>query len=250
MEGIPPEQATIKEIQMQSEVEALLALQEDDTRILGLENRLRALDPRMEALDRKKDNAVSALSRSRAAVEAEEKRQRELLGKISQHKQMQEKNLAQLDAVKRLKEATAAMAQVESARRIIAEDESELVALNRRLGELRTTVQNSEAGLAAVEEEQAAAREEIEKERTEIDGELQGARAERDSKTGAIPRPLLGKYDRIRTRRAQALYPLRGESCGNCDTAIPMQRRNHMAVNGPIDVCEACGVLLYRAASA
>lgn len=235
---------------MQSEVEALLALQEDDTRIKELERRLQALDPRMAALDRKRENAQTAVSRSVAAVEAEERRQRELQGKIAQHRQMQEKNLAQFDAVKRLKEATAAMAQVESARRIIAEDESELQALNRRIGEMRTAVISSEATLAAVEEEQAAARDEIAKERSEIEESLTGARAERDSKTGAVPRPLLGKYDRIRTRRAQALYPLRGESCGNCDTAIPMQRRNHMAVDGPIDVCEACGVLLYRAAGA
>ena len=234
---------------MQSEVEVLLALQEDDARIKELEQRLHALDPRMAALDKKRENAQTAVDRSRAAVETEERRQRELQGMIAQHKQMQEKNLAQLDAVKRLKEATAAMAQVESARRIIADDESELQALNRRIGELRTTVVTNEANLASVEEEQAAAREEIAKERTEIDASLAEARTTRNGKTGAVPRPLLGKYDRIRTRRAQALYPLRGESCGNCDTAIPMQRRNQMAVNGPIDVCEACGVLLYRAGS-
>lgn len=234
---------------MQSEVEALLALQEDDARIQELEQRLHALDPRMAALDKKRENAKTAVDRSRAAVEAEERRQRELQGMIAQHKQMQEKNLAQLDAVKRLKEATAAMAQVESARRIIADDESELQALNRRIGELRTTVVTNEANLASVEEEQAAAREEIVKERAEIDASLAEARTTRNGKTGAVPRPLLGKYDRIRTRRTRALYPLRGESCGNCDTAIPMQRRNQMAVNGPIDVCEACGVLLYRAGS-
>jgi predicted nucleic acid-binding Zn-ribbon protein len=234
---------------MSSEVEALLALQEDDARIQELEQRLHALDPRMAALDKKRENAKTAVDRSRAAVEAEERRQRELQGMIAQHKQMQEKNLAQLDAVKRLKEATAAMAQVESARRIIADDESELQALNRRIGELRTTVVTNETNLATVEEEQAAAREEIAKERAEIDTSLAEARTTRNGKTGAVPRPLLGKYDRIRTRRTQALYPLRGESCGNCDTAIPMQRRNQMAVNGPIDVCEACGVLLYRAGS-
>lgn len=232
---------------MQSEVEALLALQEDDTRILELENRLHALDPRLTALDRKKESAQSAVARSRAAVEVEERRQRELQGKIAQHKQMQEKNLAQLDAVKRLKEATAAMAQVESARRIIAEDESELQALNRRIGELRSTVQTSDAGLATLEEDQTLERQEIENERAEIEGSLATARTQRDGKAVEVPRLLLGKYDRIRTRRTQALYSLRNESCGNCDTAIPMQRRNRMAVNGPIDVCEACGVLLYRA---
>jgi predicted nucleic acid-binding Zn-ribbon protein len=204
----------------------------------------------MAALDKKREAAAAAVNRSKAAVEAEERRQRELQGKVGQHKAMQEKNLAQLDAVKRLKEATAAMAQVESARRIIAEDESELQALSRRLSELRSTVQSSEAGLAEIESEQAAAREEIDKERAEIDASLGEARAQREGKTSGVSRALLGKYDRIRTRRTQALYPLRGESCGNCDTAIPMQRRNHLAVNGPIDVCEACGVLLYRANSA
>jgi len=233
---------------MQSEVEALLALQEDDTRIAELETRLNALNPRLAALDKKREGAASALARAQSAVEAEERRQRELQGKIQQHKQMQEKNLAQFDAVKRLKEATAAMAQVESARRIIAEDESELTALMRRLGEMRTNVVAQETSLAEVEAEQATAREEIAKERSEIDTALAAARQERSGKTGGVPRALLGTYDRIRTRRAYALYPLRGESCGNCDTAIPMQRRNQMSVNGPIDVCEACGVLLYRAA--
>ena len=233
---------------MQSEVEALLALQEDDTRITELEGRLRALDPKLAALDKKREGAAGALARARTSVEGEEKRQRELQGKIAQHKQMQEKNLAQFDAVKRLKEATAAMAQVESARRIIAEDESELAALSRRLGEMRTNVVAHETSLEEIEAEQSTAREEIAKERGEIEASLVQARTDRNGKTSGVNRSLLGKYDRIRTKRTHALYPLRGESCGNCDTAIPMQRRNQMAVNGPIDVCEACGVLLYRAA--
>jgi predicted nucleic acid-binding Zn-ribbon protein len=56
---------------------------------------------------------------------------------------------------------------------------------------------------------------------------------------------MLGKYDRIRGKRTQALYALRGGSCGNCDTSVPLQRRNLMAGTGQIEICEACGVLLY-----
>jgi predicted nucleic acid-binding Zn-ribbon protein len=235
---------------MQTDVEVLLALQADDTEITELENRLRALEPRMSALDRKRENAVSVLARAKGALESEERRQRDLNTKVAAHKQMQERNLAQLDAVKRLKEATAAMAQVESARRIIAEDESELQTISRRLTELRSTVETHEFTVAEVEAEQATARGEIDTEREEIKSSLETARHARDNKTAGVPRPLLGKYDRIRTRRPKALYPLRGDSCGNCDTAIPMQRRNLMAVNGAIDVCEACGVLLYRASGA
>ena len=233
---------------MQNDVEVLLALQADDTEIFELERRLRALEPRMSELNRKREGAVVALNRATAAVETEEKRQRELQGKVATHKQMQERNLAQFDAVKRLKEATAAMAQVESARRIIAEDESELQTISRRLVELRAAVEGHEFSVATIEAEQATAREEIDLEHTEIDELLATAREARNAKTVGVPRPLLGKYDRIRTRRPKALYALRGDSCGNCDTAIPMQRRNLMAVNGALDVCEACGVLLYRGA--
>lgn len=233
---------------MHNDVEVLLALQADDSAIFEFERRLRALKPRMSELDRKREGAVTALNRAKGAVEVEEKRQRELLTKVAKHKQMQERNLAQFDAVKRLKEATAAMAQVESARRIIAEDESELQSISRRLVELRATVEGLDSAVLAVEAEQATAREEIDLEQTEILGSLETARKARSERTSGVPRPLLGKYDRIRTRRPKALYALRGNSCGNCDTAIPMQRRNLMAVNGALDVCEACGVLLYRGA--
>ena len=235
---------------MSNDVEVLLALQADDTAIYDLESRLRAIEPRMADLDRKLENAVASLNRARVAVETEERRQRDLLTKVATHKAIQERNIAQLDAVKKLKEATAAMAQVESSRRIIAEDESELATIGRRLNELRSSVQTHEAAVNAVEEEQLVARDEIAKERTEIAASLETARKARNEKTAGVARPLLGKYDRIRTRRPKALYPLRGDSCGNCNTAIPMQRRNLMAVNGAIDVCEACGVLLYRAANA
>ncbi len=52
---------------------------------------------------------------------------------------------------------------------------------------------------------------------------------------------ILAKYDRIRGRKGErAIFSLRGPSCGHCDTAIPLQRRNQMAGTGPIEVCEAC----------
>ncbi|HEY8165368.1 MAG TPA: hypothetical protein VIF83_07415 [Gemmatimonadaceae bacterium] len=235
---------------MLSDVEALLSLQEEDSRIRELEDQLRGLDPRLAELDRRREAAAAALTRARNAVEAEERRQRELSGKLSDHKQVQERNLAQLDAVKRLREATAAMAQVEASRRIIAEEESELTTIARRLSELRASVGAQESALEEIERDQAAARGDIEAERGTIESTLGEARAERDAKTASVSRPLLGKYDRIRSRRKQALYPLRGNSCGNCDTAIPMQRRTQMSSGGAIEVCEACGVLLYRADSA
>jgi predicted nucleic acid-binding Zn-ribbon protein len=62
-----------------------------------------------------------------------------------------------------------------------------------------------------------------------------------------VPEGLRSKYDRIRggKKRTEAVFAMSGMSCGNCDTAIPMQRRHVMNNTGAIDVCEGCGVLMY-----
>ena len=230
---------------MQQEVEALLALQQDDLKIREIESQIRALDPQLVELDKRRDQAAAALSRAEVLVQTEEKKQRELQGRLSQHKLMQERNLHQLDDVKRMREATAATAQVESTRRLMAEDESELAILGRRIAEMHAAVANSRQSLAAVEQEQAETRPEIESRRAALQSQLDDVQKDRNGRAVAVSRPMLGKYDRIRGKRAQALYALRGGSCGNCDTSVPLQRRNLMAGTGQIEVCEACGVLLY-----
>src|SRR5215208_4520053 len=230
---------------MQQEVEALLALQEDDLKIREIENQIRSLDPELAELDKRRDQAAAALARAQTAIQAEEKKQRELQGRLAQHKQLQERNLHQLEDVKRMREATAATAQVESTRRLMAEDESELAILGRRIAEMNATITSSRQALEAIEQEQQAARPEIEAKRTALQSQLDEAKRDRDGRAVSVSRPMLGKYDRIRGKRHQALYALRGGSCGNCDTAVPLQRRNMMAGSGQIEVCEACGVLLY-----
>jgi predicted nucleic acid-binding Zn-ribbon protein len=230
---------------MIQEVEALLALQQDDLKIREIESQIRSLDPQLADLDKKRDQVAAALTRAEAAVQVEEKKQRELEARLAQHKTMQERNLHQLEDVKRMREATAATAQVESTRRLMAEDESELAILGRRISEMNAAIAASRLALAAVEHEQREARPEIESKRSALLSQMEDAKRDRDGKAGSVSRPMLGKYDRIRGKRAMALYALRGGSCGNCDTAIPLQRRNMMAGTGEIEVCEECGVLLY-----
>jgi uncharacterized protein len=228
------------------DVAALLALQTDDAAILELEERLAALEPRAKALDEARRKASEAAQRSRAAVDDEEKRRRDLHLRITQHKQLHERNLAQLDAVKRVKEATAAMSQVEQARRILAEEESELATLSRRIAELVAVRDGQDNALKDLEQRNAEDHASIDTQRGEINAALTECRAARSGKAAGVNRPLLAKYDRIRSVRKQgAIFALRGPSCGNCDTSVPMQRRNLMAAKGHIEVCETCGVLLY-----
>lgn len=231
---------------MHQDLEALLALQADDDVIDALAAKLGALTPRLAELDRRRKAVADHLAVAEAATEADERKHRDLEGRLADHKQRQERNLAHLDSVKKMREATAAMAQVEQARKILIEEETELHAIARRIADGHKAIAAHREALAAEEHAQGDERDAIARERAEIEGQLAEARAKRVQTSARVPKQILTKYDRIRGRRGeQAIFALRGPSCGHCDTAIPLQRRNQMMGTGTIEVCEACGVLLY-----
>ena len=231
---------------MHQDLEALLALQADDDVMDGLDSKLRALGPRIAELEKRRRAVADNLAAAEASTAADERKHRELEGRLTDHKQRQERNLAHLDTVKKMREATAAMAQVEQARKILIEEESELHALSRRVADGHKAIAAHREALAQQDAEQAAERATIAQERAAIESNLAEARAKRAQTAAHVPKAILAKYDRIRGRKGeQAIFPLRGPSCGHCDTAIPLQRRNQMTGTGKIEVCEACGVLLY-----
>jgi predicted nucleic acid-binding Zn-ribbon protein len=228
---------------------ALLTLQEDDSAMAAIDERIGELDRRAEALDGERSAVNATIERTRASAEAAEKQRRELSQKIEEHRAMQERNLSVLDAVRKQREAQAAMTQVEMVRRVLAQEESDLQALIGRIADLRRAEEATVNELASIDERQEAERAEIAQKRAQFDQEFEAAREKRAASAARVPRNILGKYERIRGReKSYALYQLRGAACGRCNTAIPLQRRNIMAAGRSIEVCEGCGVLLYTPA--
>ncbi len=231
---------------MNPDLAALLTLQDDDTAMATIDERLRELDRRAESLDGERSAINASMERTRESAEAAEKQRRELAHKIEEHRTMQERNLAVLDAVRKQREATAAMTQVDMVRRVLAQEESDLQSLNGRIADLKRAEEATLAELGAVDERQSMERADIARMRAELEGELKAAREKRAASAAQVPRSILSKYERIRGReKSYALYQLRGSACGRCNTAIPLQRRNVMAAGRTIEVCEGCGVLLY-----
>ncbi len=236
---------------MNQDLVALLVVQQDDDVIRAIEARGQALAPRLSALDKARQRAIDEVAHNEAALARETERHRALESRLAEHRARHEKNLGVLNQAHKLKEATAAMAQVETARKVLADDESELLATTRRLGDLRSALGASRESLEALGLEQAETRSSIEAERAAIASDLARARAKRMTSAEAVSKGLLFKYDRVQQRRrAPAVFALHPDfSCGSCDTAIPLQRRPAMTTGHAIEVCEACGVLLYLAPS-
>jgi predicted nucleic acid-binding Zn-ribbon protein len=225
---------------------ALLTLQDDDSTMSAIDERLHDLDRRASSLDNEKAAVNASMERTRASAEAADRQRRELAHKIDEHRSMQERNISVLDAVRKQREAQAAMTQVDMVRRVLAQEESDLQALNGRIADLKRAEEAALKELGEVDERQSAERADIARSRRELEAELEEARARREASAARVPRSILTKYERIRGReKSFALYQLRGAACGRCNTAIPLQRRNVMAAGRTIEVCEGCGVLLY-----
>ncbi len=233
---------------MHPDVQSLLAVQHDDLEIYALESRIAALAPRLAALESERTRAAQELERARKSVEADEARHREAMLKVDTHRQLVERSQRQYESVTSPREANAAMTQLEQTKRMAEDSERDASQILGRIGEMRHHVAELEGSLADVERRQVETRATLDSERAEIDAELAKARAKREKTAQAVPRSMLAKYDKVRSRRrAETLFPLRGPSCSACDTAIPTQRRAVMAASGTIEMCEGCGALLYAA---
>lgn len=231
---------------MHPDVAALLTVQDDDIKIYELESRLGELRPRLDAMAKERDRANVALTQARQSAEAEERRRREVASRVAQHRALQERNQAALNSVTSMREATAATAQLEQAKRMIDEDERELSTIGHRLMEANRMVAEREQVAAELESAQAQARESLAADQQDLETRIAEAKRDRESKASSVPRSLLAKYERIRSRkRIHAIFPLRGNSCGHCDTLIPLQRRSVMMGTGATEICEGCGVMLY-----
>lgn len=231
---------------MNPEIAALVEVQSDDLAIHELERGIDQLMPKVNALSAEVTKAKAAVEQAAQLAEAEEKRKRDVLQRIEVHKQHQAKNEAVYSAATNQREATAAQAQLEQIKKVIGDEERELVGITQRTTELRALIEDRETRMKELEQQRDEAKEAIAAEQAKLESELGTIRTRRNEKAGKVGRSLISMYDRIRSKkRVHALFPLRGNSCSNCDTAIPMQRRAQMTSTGKPEVCEGCGVLLY-----
>ena len=195
---------------------------------------------------RERDKALAGLQEARHIAASEERRRHEVAARVAQHRALQEKNQSVLNNVTTMRDATAATAQLETAKRMIDEDERELSQIGQRAADANRLVDERQRVASELETAQVKARDSLAADQSDIEAKLTDARKDREAKAAHVPRSLLSRYDRIRSRRrVHAVFPLRNNSCGQCDTMLPLQRRSQMLNTGATEVCEGCGVMLY-----
>ena len=231
---------------MHPDLQALLTLQEKDKAVAAVQKTLEALRPEEVALDAQLGAHARALEDAERAAAGAITRRAELEQRIAGYKQLQERRRQQLDFVRGAKEASTLMAEIDLARGVLVKEETEYLRSGDAIVEAEKRVKDVAKAHAAVLAQQEEARAGLVAKRAELQGQLEAARAERAQAATEVKPALLTRYDRIRRGRAPAaVFALRQDACGHCNTAVPLQRRMLILQGQSIESCEVCGVLLY-----
>ncbi|HET9004537.1 MAG TPA: hypothetical protein VFN39_11105 [Gemmatimonadaceae bacterium] len=234
---------------MHPDVIALVALEGEDSAVEALEARLRSLEPRLQELERTREVAATTLERAKNTLASEQEKLRESKARSASSRTLQERNQKQLDGITNVREATAASAQLDQSRKIAGDAESETLRIIARVDDAQSRLTQAENAMADIEASQETERSAIAGERHTIETDLRHARMKREGSAKRVSQPLLGKYEKVRRRRrGQSVFPLVNGACGSCDTKLPVQRRLEMQRTGAIEMCEACGVMIYSPA--
>jgi predicted nucleic acid-binding Zn-ribbon protein len=228
------------------DLEALLTLQEKDQAVTAVDDALRGLEPESGALAEELVAAERVLEAAQRGIADAVRRRDELEGKITTYRSMQEQRRQKLEWVRGAKEASTLMAELDLARSVLAKEEAEFMRSGDAVTEAEIKAAEAEAALEKLREAQAPRREALAGRRDGLATEREQAVAAREAAARAVDGGMLGRYERIRKGKAPlALYPLHGDACGHCFTAVPTQRRVLIQRGEAIENCEACGVLLY-----
>jgi predicted nucleic acid-binding Zn-ribbon protein len=151
-----------------------------------------------------------------------------------------------LEHVRKPKEASTLMAELDLARSVMAKEENEWVRSADAVVQLELKVQGEELNLKAVEAAQAPERARVAERQATLQAEREAAMRQRDTSASAIDKALRTRYDRLRrTRSSDVVVPLVGGACGGCHTSIPLNRRSQIRAGVVLDGCEVCGAILY-----
>lgn len=234
---------------MHPDLPRLLDVQAKDRHIAGLTTQLRELDTEGATLDQALERIRNEITSATRMSDDSERRRDDLERKIEASRQHQDRRRERLEFVRNPREAAALMGDIDVARGILAQEESDWVRVSEESSDRGAAVKSAHERLAGLEQEQATARTDLAARRATLRDQLEAARAERESVASQLDRTLRTRYDRLRgSRKTEVLVPAVKATCTACHTTIPSSRVGRLESEGLLlDGCEMCGAMIYLA---
>jgi uncharacterized protein len=228
-----------------SELQALIALQEHDSRLARLEAEASRLPQRIEAIRASVAEARSAVEAIKSKVDTTRKSLRTKEKDLEVVAAKRSKADAHLWEVKTNREYSAVLVEIEDIKQEKARVEEEMLALMEMQERLAIEVRDAEARLKAREEQGSHDEASVRQQLSAVEAELAGVRGARVALASEIPAATLADYERIlKARGGLAIVPVTTGVCGGCRVSIRPQALQELR-GATLMRCESCGRYLY-----
>lgn len=231
---------------MHPDLAKLLKLQEKDLGLKAVEESLAALHEEVAALDLAVATGEDVHTAAQRAVADAVARRTETEVKIEGYRGQQDRRKQRLEITRPGKVAASIMAELELARSVLTQEESEWVRMDETVRGLEEQVVQAAAELEELKKTQDPERAELLAREESLLAERKSGTRSREASAKKLDKPLRVKYDRLyQSRSVAVVVAMSGPACGACFTTIPLHRRTQIKNGSVLGGCEVCGVILY-----
>jgi predicted nucleic acid-binding Zn-ribbon protein len=231
---------------MHPDLVKLLELQEKDLALKAVEDQVAALQEEVSVLDKAMVTAEEALAAAQRAAADAVSRRTETEAKIETYRTQQNRRKQRLEITRPGKVAASIMAELELARSVLTQEESEWVRMDETVRGLDEQVSQVEAELEELKTTQEPERADMQTREAGFLKKQKSAAKKREASANELEKPLRIKYDRLyQSRATTVVVAMSGPACGACFTTVPLHRRTQIKNGSILGGCEVCGVILY-----
>ncbi|MDR2884364.1 MAG: C4-type zinc ribbon domain-containing protein [Deferribacteraceae bacterium] len=222
-------------------------LQRFDTRIHEIETLLAKIPEMLkeshsqfETLLKEKNSAEAEFDRSKTEL-------LQLESVAAEQKNLLASAQKKLTSVHNNKEYEAALKELDSLKKSIAEGEAKIKILSTNMAETEETIKSKTTESAEKESDYLAEKEQKESENSSLFEELAKLKAKRDEFAATVKKSSLAKYERIRiARKNLAIVAVKDEACMGCNMKLPPQLAVEVKREKDLYTCPYCQRYLYN----
>ena len=231
---------------MRDQLRALVKLAEIDDSARELERELEEIPAHVEEMRADLARLDAMLEQERRELADAEQLRDAQLEQVAQSTDALSRAKAKGAKARNAREVDAAEREMETVRRGIRERQEENAKLSEAIDQKGLSLLERELKLdefrKIFEEEEASGKIRLE----ELRGELTNVTQGREAVAKELPRPIVGRYDRVRKKIGSALAEVVDGTCGGCRLHIPPQQFNVLLTGTTVEQCPHCLRMLFH----
>lgn len=231
---------------MREQLELLVQLQEIDNQLLELKQERGSLPETVERLRAEIEETTHHLDVKREDHLNAGKERRRIENEVELAKVSLKKYQDQLFKVSTNREYDAITTEIESAKAVLQNGETQIIELLGQEEQLAETIRNLESHLDQIKSEFEVRDAELQ-ERIAETSDLEAGLAERRAKiVKQLAKPIYAHYERIHIAKEDGMgvATIFNGACGGCFAAIPPQKQMEISSMSDFILCETCGRIL------